>query len=336
VTTPNRRDQARRLTIFNHKGGVGKTTLTMNVAYALAALGRRVLLVDSDPQCNLTSYLIEEEVVDDLLDKSDTAAGRTAWSAVKPISEGSGSLKHVQPIEIANGLYLLPGDIRLSEFEADLTEFWALCLQRKIRGFRGTTALSELVTGIVNDLGLDYVFYDCGPNIGPLNRALILDCDALVVPVACDLFSLRALKTLGRTLIEWLRAWDTISELAPEQIYLLRGRPTFLGYIPEGFRVYAGQVTQQHSAYLSRIEKEVYSQLIALLRDVDSRLAPGHLKDFKLGEVKHLGALAPASQAEGKPVYGVSGGSPAQRQEAKELFMALAERIDARLRGLAE
>jgi cellulose biosynthesis protein BcsQ len=49
-----------RVAIFNHKGGVGKTTLTVNVAAALVSFGSRVLLVDSDPQCNLTAYLVEK------------------------------------------------------------------------------------------------------------------------------------------------------------------------------------------------------------------------------------------------------------------------------------
>jgi cellulose biosynthesis protein BcsQ len=71
------RGSAKRIAIFNHKGGVGKTTLTLNIAAALASLGRRVLLVDSDPQCNLTSYVLEGSVVDDLLDNSDTAKGQT-------------------------------------------------------------------------------------------------------------------------------------------------------------------------------------------------------------------------------------------------------------------
>jgi cellulose biosynthesis protein BcsQ len=48
------------MTFFNHKGGVGKTTLTVNVADALADLGVKVLMIDADPQCNLTSFYLEE------------------------------------------------------------------------------------------------------------------------------------------------------------------------------------------------------------------------------------------------------------------------------------
>ncbi len=106
-----------RIAIFNHKGGVGKTTLTANIAAALAAMRRRILLVDSDPQGNLTTYLVEESVVDDLLDNADTDVGATLWSALKPIAEATGEIKLIDPLERSAGVFLLPGDVRLSEFE---------------------------------------------------------------------------------------------------------------------------------------------------------------------------------------------------------------------------
>jgi len=334
VTEPRLPSQRRgvRLSVFNHKGGVGKTTLTMNLAATLAGDGHRVLLVDSDPQCNLTSYLIDEEVVDRMLDEADSASGRTIWSGVQPVAEALGGVKLLQPLETSiSNLFLLPGDIRLSEFETDLAEFWAQCLQRKPKGFRGTTAISELVGHIVEKLKIDYVFFDSGPNIGPLNRMLLLDCDYFIVPLACDLFSLRALKTLGRTLTAWISDWSTIADLAPDGTLMLPGRPRFLGYVPGGFRVYGDAVASQHSHYLSRIEREIHSQIVVLLRKIDPILASGTLSQFKLGEIQDFGGLVPASQREGLPVYAVHAGTPAQRAKARSAFQSLGKRVKARI-----
>jgi AAA domain len=232
-------------------------------------------------------------------------------------------------------VWLLPGDIRLSEFEADLTNFWGECLQRKVRGFRGTMALSELVSHVERDYEIDYVFYDSGPNIGALNRAILLDSDYFIVPVAADLFSLRALKTLGRTLVDWISSWETILDLAPEELTLFPGRPAFLGYIPEGFRVYAGEPTVAHSGFLARIDREIRSQVVALLKPIDPLLIVGRPQAYKLGEVKHFGGLIPASQREGRPLYETNAGSPAQRAEAEKALSALAKVIDSKIQGHA-
>ena len=197
-----------RLTLFNHKGGVGKTTLTVNLAFALAKMGSTVLLVDSDPQCNLTSYLVDADVVDNWLDESDEKSGKTIWSALRPVVEAGKDIKLIKPHERANGVYLLAGDIRLSDYELALQQSWIDCFQRKIRGFVETVALSKLVGLCSAEVGADFVLYDVGPNIGPLNRAILLDCDFFVVPAACDYFSTRALKTLGHSISSWIRDWD--------------------------------------------------------------------------------------------------------------------------------
>lgn len=319
-----------RISVFNHKGGVGKTTLTMNIGAALAALGRRVLLVDSDPQCNLTSYLVEDDVVDDLLDNSDSPNGQTIWSALAPVSEATGPVKKVVPFELGiEGMHLIPGDIRLSEFENDLSEFWNQCLARKLRGFRGTTALSDLVDSVVSNLEIDYVFYDSGPNIGPLNRVILLDCDFFVVPVSCDLFSLRALKTLSRSLVDWVETWSTIDELAPEGLSRLAGRPTFLGYIPQGFRVYAGSPISAQSAFLSRIDREVQEELVRHLGALTPPLVTRE-KKAQLGDVKHFGTLVPNSQREGLPIWEATG-TANYKEEAWEAFSGIAREIEARI-----
>ena len=316
-----------RLVIFNHKGGVGKTTLTVNIADALAALGKRILLVDSDPQGNLTSYLVEESVVDDLLDSADTETGRTIWSALKPIADATGELRQIVPLERMPNVFLLPGDLRLSEFEEELSPMWNECFQRKPKGFRGTTALSRLVNQVASQNGIDFVFYDAGPNIGPLNRIILLDCDYFILPAACDLFSLRALKTLGRTLVKWVTDWRTILELAPGDLYVFPGTPKFLGYIPQRFRVYGGQFASDYSKYLPRIEKGVGSDLVAVLKRADPSLVPESTTGNQLGQVKDFGSLAAASQNSGVPIKDVKAGTPDQRAEAGREFKEIAETI---------
>lgn len=316
-----------RLVLYNHKGGVGKTTLTVNIASALAAAGKRVLLVDTDPQCNITSYLVETNVVNKWLDESDTDTGTTIWSAIKPVAESSGSVKKLKPYERLKGIYLIPGDIRLSEFEQDLNQIWTECLQRKVRGFRGASAISELVSSAAERVRADFVFYDVGPNIGPLNRVVLLDCDYFIVPAACDLFSTRALSTLGHSLDSWIREWQVISQLAPDNTLLLPGRPTFIGYILQKFRVYGGALSDGFSQYAAMLERAAHADIATVLRKIDKSLANTSLSYNKLGQVKDFGKIAAQAQAQGVAFENVSGGTPYQREEARKEFGAIARRI---------
>lgn len=299
--------KATRIALYNHKGGVGKTILTANIASTLAYKGKRVLVVDSDPQCNITSYFIEDRVVDSYLDESDSSKGRTIWTALKPIVEAEGTFKSIAPHETEiDGLYLLPGDIRLAEYEESLNVYWGECLQRRMRGFKGTNSLSALVNQTCKRLKADYVFYDTGPNIGPLNRVILLDCDYFIVPAACDLFSLRAMKSLGHTLADWIQSWDIILSVAPKDVYMMPGTPKFLGYIPQRFRVYGGKIARIPSGYISRIERVIYSDIVKVLRNVDKSLARNTLSGTRLGEVKDFSSLVQQAQSLGVPLYDVT------------------------------
>jgi hypothetical protein len=188
---------------------------------------------------------------------------------------------------------------------------------------------TQLVSRLTRDSAgpFDFVFYDSGPNIGPLNRAVLLDCDYFIVPVAYDLFSVRALRTLGRTLAAWVEEWTTIADLAPEGTYLLPGRPEFMGYVPQNFRVYGGQPTYQHLTYASKIDRRIQSEVIAVLRNVDPDLAPRSASQSKLGEVQNFVSLVPASQSEGGALWEVATGSAQLRDTARTAFESIARRI---------
>ncbi len=266
------------------------------------------------------------------MDNADSDQGATIWSAVRPIVEAVGELKQITPLEWLTNIFLLPGDVRLSEFEQELTAMWSECFQRKPKGFRGTTALSRLVNQVAAQNAIDFIFYDAGPNIGPLNRIILLDCDYFIVPAACDLFSLRALKTLGRILARWITDWRTILELAPADMYLLPGSPKFLGYIPQRFRVYGGQPASDYSRYLPRMDRSIGSDVVEVLRGIDSSLVPQSATGNQLGQIKDFGSLASASQMQGVPIKDVTTGTPDQRAGAANAFAQIAEEIVKRIR----
>jgi len=322
------RHRASRIAVFNHKGGVGKTTLTANLAAALAEKGKRVLLLDTDPQCNLTSYLLAEDVVDDLLDNSDSDEGQTVWSAVKPVVDGDGSVRVIKPSPTTTAnCWIVPGDLRLSELEAELGTFWTDAANDKMKGFRGTAVLSTLAQRLATSLDVDYVFYDTGPNIGPLNRAILLDCDHFIVPAGCDVFSVRALRTLGKTLTTWINRWAAFHAITPQGASLLPGEPAFLGFAMQGFRIYSGGMVRMAAKYQAQFERRLLPDLIGPLRRISQDLSPSSASASRLIDVKDFATLVQQSQEQGVPLWQVFGGPAYQLEEARNAFHDLAQEV---------
>ncbi|MGA3052009.1 MAG: ParA family protein [Chitinispirillaceae bacterium] len=320
--------KAIRFTLYNHKGGVGKTTLAVNIGAALAKQNNRVLLVDSDPQCNLTSYFYPDDFVNDLLNNSESKNGRTVWTALKNFVDDGMQINNVDPSEtVVNNLFVLPGDIRLSDFEQNLADYWTDCFKRRTVGLKATCALSILVNDMIAKHKLDYVIYDTGPNIGPLNRSILLDCDYFIVPVACDLFSVRALTTLGQSLKAWILDWKTITELAPDNSYLLKGKPAFLGYIPQRFKTYGRVMARTPAFYLGHLQKKMHSDLISVLKEVDQSLISSSTTNAKLGQVKDFGSIVQIAQQEGVPFSMVEAGPQYLKDEALIAFDEIAQNI---------
>ncbi len=292
------------LTLFNHKGGVGKTTLTIHLADAFGDLGQRVLLVDTDPQCNLSAFYIAEESLDELLGEStDADKGQTIWSAVEPVVLGRGGTKNIPTEEISENVHLLLGDVLLSQYEEELPAAWTESFARKSRGYDVMCALSRVARQKAKDIGASLIMYDVGPNVGPLNRTVLLDSDFFITPVHTDLYSLRALTTVGRSVSRWISDWATVRQLASptDKRQLLDGTPKYLGYVASAYQSYGGRKAKPHEYWERMIPSRVKIRIIDELKKISADLVPVSAP-YKLGDVPNIHSLAASSQETGLPV----------------------------------
>ena len=318
---------AARITFFNHKSGVGKTTLAANVAFALAAKGKSVLLVDSDPQCDLTSYLLPDRMVEELLTESDGPHGRTIWSALKPVYDGGRAGRLVDPLPVGD-IALVPGDIRLASLEAFLNDSWAGCLRRRLSALYATSSLSALVSRLEAQCGYDYVLFDTGSNLGPLNRVLLLGSDYFIVPVVCDRLSVLALASLGQAMGAWMEDADTFNAIAPDDIPLLRAKPALLGYILQRFGVREQAVTKGAAPHVREISGRIRHDVVSVLCRHGGSLVQAHADDPRIGQVEDLAPLVPVAWQESVPLWECSDGTPRQRRVARCNFVHIANSLD--------
>ncbi len=166
---------ARVLVIANQKGGVGKTTTAINVATALSLANQRVLLVDMDPQANLTSGMGL---------KGQSAPGGTIYQALTGEFADAGAF--VLPTRI-DRLFLVPADRNLTGAELEL-----VALANRERRLRA----------LVHSLRdrFDYVFIDTPPSLGLLTLNALVAADAVLIPLNCEYFALEGLADLVATL----------------------------------------------------------------------------------------------------------------------------------------
>jgi hypothetical protein len=190
-------------------------------------------------------------------------------------------------------------------------------------------ALPRAARGIAARFNVDLIMYDVVPNVGALNRTILLDCDFFATPVAADLFSLRALATVGRAVGRWVRDWQTVRHLASaqDQQRLLQGHPVYLGYITSAYKVASGRIaTKPHEYWEKKIAPRVRQCVVEDLRNVHPDLVPQTTN--KIAAVKDFHSLAPQAQSNGIAIGKLRGhvnpGYYPQVEEAASEFKELA------------
>ena len=164
---------ARIIAVTNQKGGVGKTTTTVNLATALAASKRRVLVIDADPQGNASTGFG--------LDPDDRQ------NDLYQLMSGAISIDVAIHPTLVRGLMVIPSTGDLSAIEIELSDY-------EDREYR----LKAIIDEVIEDY--DYVFIDCPPSLGLLTVNALSAADAALVPLQCEYYALEGLSQLMKTI----------------------------------------------------------------------------------------------------------------------------------------
>ncbi len=163
---------AKIIAVANQKGGVGKTTTSINLSSCVAYRGKKVLLIDLDPQGNATTGLgVDKKNMD---------------SSIYDVIINEKSIKDVSMKTVQDTLTLCPSSISLAGAEIELVSL--ISRENRIK-----YALSEIQTEY------DYIFIDCPPSLGLLTLNALTAADTVLVPIQCEYFALEGLSQLMDT-----------------------------------------------------------------------------------------------------------------------------------------
>lgn len=322
------------ISIFNNKGGVGKTTYMYHVANLLARDGLKILMVDCDPQCNLSSYSMR----DGAIRRAWGDLGNSIFQNILPVYRTTGDIRNRAPTKIRNEyeLYLVPGDMRLSDFEDRLGDTWNSAKGGSEPDLRAQSAIHRYIEFASSNVDADIVLIDLGPNLGALNRAILASSDYFITPVAPDLFSIQGTENLGNKLVGWRREWDQCNAAwaGRGSLSIPAGRPSYLGYVVQMHNQRSGGssgMTAGWRIYGARLEPAIRENIVSKLPG--DQVVEWDDEIYKLGQIPNLHSLIPYSLNARLPVYdlrsahGLTGAHIKTAAESDEHFEQIVETL---------
>ncbi len=196
--------------MFNNKGGVGKTTLTCNLASFIATeFDKKVLVVDCDPQCNSTQLIMGIDGAAELY-LADNPEVSTIRDVLRPIEDGDSSINsNLQMLTGAKNRFqvdLLPGHPHFAIIEDRLSIAWQQLKGRDTQGFRQTNWNTALCSSLQDKY--DLAIFDLGPSLGSINRSVLMGCEHFLTPLGSDVFSIIGVKNIAAWLAAWIGDYD--------------------------------------------------------------------------------------------------------------------------------
>ncbi len=299
--------------LFNHKGGVSKTTTAFNMGWMLAEQGHKTLIVDADTQCNLTALVLDYNSVEDIEDYYARNPGCDLSTGLEPVMSGSNiGLQPGQPSPTSNqNLFIYCGNLALSEVETQISV--ALTTAQKLRVMINIPgSIGKLLRLTAEKLDFDYIIIDMSPSVGALNECLLMSSDYFIVPTCPDFFCAQAIKSLSKILPKWNQ---DVQPFRAENIDypLPSNSPKFLGFISQRYRPRNGAPVKSFQKWIDTIKTTVNSQLIPELSPLDMTVK---LQDFQacvsgndpynLVNVADFNSLIAQSQQHNVPVFALS------------------------------
>ncbi len=268
-----------RIALFNHKGGVAKTTTAFNLGWMLAAKGKRVILADCDPQCNLTGMVLGFRGATDLEALYKSPGVHNIRDGLAPAFESRPApivAVKCQPVVGQPNMVLMPGHIGLAEYEVTLG------IAQELSGTLVTLqnlpgSITFLFEETARKYNADYLLIDMSPSLGPVNQNLLMTSHYFLVPMMPDYFSVMATDSLASVLPRW-RAW---SKKAQQQLILQNATypfpnvtPKLLGTIVQNYRLRSGGPSKAFQSWVDEIKAGVRDKLIPALRANNMLLPP--------------------------------------------------------------
>jgi len=308
-----------KIALFNHKGGVSKTTTTFNLGWILALKGKKVILVDTDPQCNLTGMALGEGTEDSEDRIKEIYATRSnIKTGLAPAFESQPkAIEAVDCIPLIKGqdsLFLLPGHVGFAEYEVTLGI--AQELSGSIQALKNIPgSITDLLEKTAKKHNADYILIDMSPSLGSINQNILTTSDFFIVPTTADFFSVMAIDSLSKVLPKW-HAWakqaGSLQILQDATYPFPKTTIRFLGTIIQNYRIRNNKATTAFQTWIDKIEKDVAKKLVPALQRSGMLLpmqdyTENEMSDcLTLAKISDFNSLIALSQEHQTPVFALT------------------------------